>query len=91
MTCYCCVCLLNGGKAISSLHAMTSAHTHLRLCRFSTTYTPLNLYRLKQCIDSGRLASEGVITMKDLRDSGTIHRKVRDGVKLLGGVSTLSL
>jgi hypothetical protein len=49
-------------------------------------YTPLNLYRLRDCIESGRLPSDGVITMKDLRDTGTIQRGVKDGVKLLGGV-----
>lgn len=56
------------------------------ICRESVDYTTLNLYHLRECIESGRLPSDGVITMKDLRDTGTIQRGVRDGVKLLGGV-----
>lgn len=50
----------------------------------SVHYQVLNLQRLKQCLDSGKLPSDTVITMKDLRDSGTIQRKIRDGVKILG-------
>ena len=55
-------------------------------CRNSVEYQVLNLARLKECLDNGSLPEAAVITMKELRDSGTIQRKVKDGVKLLGGV-----
>ena len=55
--------------------------------RNSVHYQVLNLQRLKHCLDAGRLPKEGVITMRELRDSGTIQRKIRDGVKILGRVS----
>lgn len=51
---------------------------------FSRTYQPLNLDRLSEWIKSQRLDTSRVITMKDLRDSGAVRRKLDDGVKLLG-------
>jgi large subunit ribosomal protein L15 len=44
---------------------------------------PLNLGKLQAFIDSGKLSTEGVISMRTLMDVGVIG-KVRQGVKLLG-------
>lgn len=49
---------------------------------------PLNLGRLQQWIDAGRIDTSRVITMKDLPDSGLVT-KIRFGVKLLADVSTI--
>ena len=46
-------------------------------------WTPLNLRRIKEWIKAGRLETDGVITMKHMRDCGLIRRRVGDGVKLL--------
>lgn len=51
---------------------------------FKKEYHPLNLDRLKEFIQAGRLDSSSTITMKDLRDSGAVRRRIGDGVKLLG-------
>jgi len=51
--------------------------------RFARTYNPLGLDRLAEWIEQNRLDPSRVITMKDLRDSGAVRQKVRDGVKLL--------
>jgi large subunit ribosomal protein L15 len=51
---------------------------------FSREYQSLNLDRLQEWIDAKRLNPERLITMKDLRDSGAVHRRIRDGIKLLG-------
>lgn len=51
--------------------------------RFARTYNPLGLDRLAEWIEQDRLDPSRVITMKDLRDSGAVRRKIRDGVKLL--------
>ena len=37
------------------------------------------------------LCAGQVITMKDLRDCGAVHRKVGDGIKLLARVSSVPL
>ena len=50
---------------------------------FSRDYQPLNLGRLQEWIESGRLDGSKVITMKDLRDTNAVRRNIRDGVKLL--------
>ena len=49
---------------------------------------PLNLGRLQQWIDAGRIDTSRVNTMKDLHDSGLVT-KIRFGVKLLADVSTI--
>ena len=49
---------------------------------------PLNLGRLQQWIDAGRLDTSRVITMKDLLDSRAVH-KIQYGVKLLADVSSI--
>ena len=46
---------------------------------------PLNLGRLQQWIDAGRIDPSRVITMKDLLDSRAVH-KIEYGVKLLADV-----
>lgn len=52
---------------------------------FSKVYTEVNISKLQQWIQQGRLDASSLITMKDLRDSGCINRKVNiTGVKLLG-------
>ena len=58
---------------------------------FRRTYAPLNLDKLQQWVDLGRLDPSSVITMKHLRDSGAVSRQVHDGVKLLGGGGTRAL
>jgi large subunit ribosomal protein L15 len=54
--------------------------------RFSRNLTQLNLDRLQSWVDQGRLNPNRPITMLELKSSGCI-RSVRDGIKLLGGVS----
>ena len=47
--------------------------------------TPLNLDKLSAFIDSGRISTEGVITMKTLFDAHICGRKINgQGIKLLG-------
>ncbi|KAK9821444.1 hypothetical protein WJX81_008136 [Elliptochloris bilobata] len=46
-------------------------------------WTPVNLGRLQEWVDAGRLDTGRVLTMRDLRDNGLVHRKVPHGVKLL--------
>eukprot|EP00803_Ostreobium_quekettii_P001971 evm.model.scf_3032.2 EVM.evm.TU.scf_3032.2 scf_3032:8000-10035(+) len=47
-------------------------------------WVPLNLKNLQEYIKTGRIDASKTITMKDIRDSGLIHKKVDNGVKLLG-------
>lgn len=46
---------------------------------------PLNLGRLQEWIDAGRIDTSRVITMKDLLDSRAVHQ-IKFGVKLLADV-----
>ncbi|GMH34138.1 hypothetical protein BSKO_01972 [Bryopsis sp. KO-2023] len=46
-------------------------------------WVPLNLDRLKECIGYGKLDTTQTITMKNLRDSGTVGKKIKHGVKVL--------
>lgn len=55
-------------------------------CRHSRQWQALNVGRLAQWIDKGRLDPGAVITMRHLRDSGAVHKNVHDGVKLLAEV-----
>jgi large subunit ribosomal protein L15 len=55
---------------------------------FARNYQPLNLAKLQQWLESGRLDGSQVITMKDLRDSGAVRKNIGDGVKLLGKGNT---
>lgn len=56
--------------------------------RHATPMAPLNLGRLQQWIDAGRIDTSRVITMKDLLDSRAVH-KIQYGVKLLADVRLL--
>lgn len=51
---------------------------------FSRDYQPLNLDRLAARLESGNLDPSKVITMKDLVDSRTVRKKIKNGVKILG-------
>lgn len=46
-------------------------------------WDPINLYKIKEWVKRGRLPTGQVITMKHLRDSGAVGRKILHGVKLL--------
>lgn len=59
---------------------------------FSRIYRPLNLDTLQQWIESGRLDPSQKITMRELRASNAVGRKIADGVKLLSrGASTFAV
>ena len=51
---------------------------------FQLDFVELNLQDLQKAVESGRLASGGTITQAALVESGVL-RRVRDGVRLLGG------
>ena len=44
----------------------------------------LNLEKLSQWIRKGKVPTDEIITMKTLRDSGVVGKKVKHGVKVLG-------
>lgn len=46
-------------------------------------WVPLNLNTLQRWVSDGRLPTEQVVTMKTLRDSGAVGKKVKHGVKVL--------
>lgn len=52
---------------------------------FSVDMTPLNLGRLQQWIDEGRIDPTKPITFKELVDTRCVHG-IKDGVKLLAAV-----
>lgn len=43
----------------------------------------MNLGRLQEWVDAGRLDTGRVLTMRDLRDNGVVHKMIPHGVKLL--------
>lgn len=55
--------------------------------RFKNEYNPINLNRIQYFIDSKRIDPNEKITMDILVKSGAVNGKVKDGIKLLGGVS----
>lgn len=57
------------------------------LHRFKTEYTPVSLSRIQYFIDSKRIDPNEKITIDILWKSGAISGRIKDGVKLLGGVS----
>jgi large subunit ribosomal protein L15 len=58
---------------------------------FSTDYNEVNLGRIQQAVDSGKLDAAAPVTLEALAAAGVITR-VRDGVKILGnGVLTAKL
>ena len=52
---------------------------------FSPDIVPLNVGRLQEWINQGRLDTSKPITIKELHESRCLHG-VKDGVKLLAGV-----
>jgi len=50
---------------------------------FAKKYNELNLGRIQQAVDSGRLDGQKPITVEALREAGLI-RRAKDGVRLLG-------
>lgn len=50
--------------------------------------TPVNLDRIQEAIDEGRLNPDVPITMKTLKDARIVN-KIDDGVKLLARVARL--
>jgi large subunit ribosomal protein L15 len=50
---------------------------------FSTDYNEVNLGRIQQAVDSGKLAAGATVTVEALVSAG-VCSKPRDGVKLLG-------
>jgi len=58
--------------------------------RYKKIYSPLNLNRLQFFVDSGRINPKEPITMFHLWRSGAIAGRIKDGVTLLGGVSSSS-
>ncbi len=51
-------------------------------------YDVVNLQTILDFVARGKLNPAEVITMKQLRESGAIGKKIQDGVKLLGKVLT---
>ncbi|GAQ82313.1 Mitochondrial ribosomal protein L15 precursor [Klebsormidium nitens] len=51
---------------------------------FSLDFQVLNLNRLTDYIEKGKIDPNNLITMKTLKDAGAIGKAMRDGVKLLG-------
>lgn len=49
----------------------------------------VNLDKLAERLEQGRLQPGAVVTMQTLREAGVIGKKIASGVKLLGGVGTL--
>ena len=61
-------------------------------CRTSLTYIPLNVGRLQQLVQHGKLdVGPRVITMKDLLEAGAVNKQstqnLSPGIKLLASVS----
>jgi large subunit ribosomal protein L15 len=51
--------------------------------KFALDYHPISLERIQYLVDTGRIESNGTITMKTLKDAGVIHNVKFPGVKLL--------
>lgn len=50
----------------------------------SVEWTNLNLYHLQESIKKGILDTNEIITMKKLRDTGIVGKKIKHGIKILG-------
>ena len=62
--------------------------------QFRTEYAEVNLFKLQQWVDSGRLDASQPVTMRSLVDVGLVKQsRIKHGVKLLSTVRwcTLSL
>ena len=55
--------------------------------RTAIAWQPVNLWRVQQAVDAGRLDPAARITMRELRDSGAAGKRVQHGFKLLAKVS----
>eukprot|EP00884_Botryococcus_braunii_P005661 jgi/Botrbrau1/15096/Bobra.0255s0009.1 len=53
--------------------------------RFKVEWTHLNLRRVAERIEQGRLEPSRTITMKELVQAGAVGKKIKHGVKLLAG------
>jgi large subunit ribosomal protein L15 len=51
---------------------------------FSTDYNEVNLWRLQEAVDAGKLDVSKPVTLEVLMEAG-VCAKARDGVKILGG------
>ena len=58
------------------------------MCRAAISWQPVNLWRVQQAVDAGRLDPDARITMRELRDSGAAGKRVQHGFKLLAKVRT---
>ncbi len=51
---------------------------------FSKDLNEVNLGRIQQAIEAGKLDAKGIVTIETLVASGVITRQAKDGVKILG-------
>ncbi|XP_035545093.1 50S ribosomal protein L15 isoform X2 [Juglans regia] len=51
---------------------------------FSLTFQPVGLGKIAKLINSGKIDSSELITMKTLKDTGAIGKQIKDGVRLMG-------
>ncbi|GAB2277997.1 hypothetical protein Dimus_012697 [Dionaea muscipula] len=51
---------------------------------FSLTFQPVGLGKIARLINAGKIDSGELITMKTLKDTGAIGKKIEDGVSLMG-------
>ncbi|KAJ3681497.1 hypothetical protein LUZ60_015986 [Juncus effusus] len=52
--------------------------------RFSLTFQPVGLGKIAKLINAGEIDSSELITMKTLKETGAIGKKIEDGVRLMG-------
>ncbi|KAL9262874.1 Large ribosomal subunit protein uL15-like protein [Drosera capensis] len=51
---------------------------------FSLTFQPVGLGKIARLINTGKIDSGELITMKTLKDTGAIGKQIEDGVRLMG-------
>ncbi|XP_043718257.1 50S ribosomal protein L15 [Telopea speciosissima] len=51
---------------------------------FSLTFQPVGLGKIAKLINTGKIDSSELITMKTLKDTGAIGKQIKDGVRLMG-------
>ncbi|KAJ0096445.1 hypothetical protein Patl1_27778 [Pistacia atlantica] len=51
---------------------------------FSLTFQPVGLGKIAYLINTGKIDSHELITMKTLKDTGAIGKQIEDGVRLMG-------
>lgn len=52
--------------------------------RFSLEFQPVGLGKIAKLINKGKIDSSELITMKTLKDTGAIGKKIKNGVRLMG-------